>query len=133
MDSAGLRAACGALAWLSPDAEARAAAERDGEDALVRGAMTLSHLMFHLSVVEGVIERGAWAEIERHAAAIDAAVGTACAYGWSADRARAIAAWGQGDRSEALAARVRDVVARAVATRGAPRLPAELCAFAGVA
>ncbi len=124
-------AACGNLAWLAPDPAVRAAAEAEGAAALSRGSLALTYIMFHRAILEGLLERGAWDQVEPHAAAIEAwARPEASAYPWWAARARVLAAWGRGDRDPALATAIRAVLARARAMHGDPRLPDDVLAFA---
>ncbi|HEX6015352.1 MAG TPA: hypothetical protein VFY87_26845 [Geminicoccaceae bacterium] len=61
----------GVLALATDDASARDAALAEGEELLMGGAVSHNHFLFRRDAIEACLQRGAWDDAERHAAALE--------------------------------------------------------------
>ena len=115
----------GAVARMARDPAARAAALERGEALLAEGAAIHNHLWFYRDAIEVALEWHQWDRAARYAEALEAC--TLSPLVWSgivADRARALAAGGQGRRDAETLAALRSARDRAVACGYASLAPA---------
>jgi class 3 adenylate cyclase/tetratricopeptide (TPR) repeat protein len=108
----------GLLGWLAlytDDAEERRAALAEGEALLAAGSVSHNYMFFYHAAIETALRAEDWPAAERYAAALEDYT-RAEPLPWTdfiIARARALAAWGRGDRTAAAVQRLRDLLGQA--------------------
>lgn len=105
----------GYLAQMTDDPDTRRAALAEGEAALSAESVSHNHLQFRQCALEIALQEGDWDALERHARALEDYTREE-PLPWSdfhVARARALMAWGKGDRDDGLVRRLRALLAEA--------------------
>jgi tetratricopeptide (TPR) repeat protein len=114
------------LALMTDDAEQRRASLKEGEAILTQGAVGHSHIYFYRDAMEACLRAEDWDELERYATALEAYTRVEplpwCEF--CIARARALAAFGQGQRDAAVLEELRRLRDEAVSIGLMPPLPA---------
>ena len=101
----------GCHARIAGDPETRKRAVDEGESILRKGCVSHNYFWFYRDAIEVCLNTGDWDAVERYAAALEDYTRPE-PLPWSdffIARARALATYGQGQRNEALTARLRDL------------------------
>jgi class 3 adenylate cyclase/tetratricopeptide (TPR) repeat protein len=102
------------LGWLAlhtDDAEERGAALAEGEALLAAGSVSHNYMFFCQAAIEAALRAGDWTDAERYAAALEDYTRPE-PLPWAdfiIARARALAAWGRGERDAAAVQRLREL------------------------
>ncbi len=101
--------ALGTMALVTDDDALREKCLSEGESLLAKGSLSHNHFWFYRDAMETMLETGNWAEAERYATALETYTATEPMEisDFLIGRARALAAFGRGERSRELLERLR--------------------------